>query len=86
MLLVGVVVGLFALPGYKYRIGMSMKEAQMLMAKPYPVDEAAINYLNGPTASQMQNDPVYLIDVKREGVILEFSHYQKLIRIRKWWQ
>jgi hypothetical protein len=68
-------------PTRKYNLGMKMEEAQALMSKPYPVNHAAISYKGGPSQEEMNNDPIYMIDVKNQGVILYFNHYRKLIKI-----
>ena len=84
--ILAIIFGLLYVPGCKYRIGMTIEEARGLMSRDYPLEEAAIAYPNGPTPAEMADDPVFSIRVKKEWVTLEFNHYRKLIRIKRWWQ
>ena len=73
-------------PSQKYHLGMTIQEAESFMTKAYPVDKAAISYKGGPSEKQMEEDPLYMIEVKNQGVRLFFNSHERLIRIKKWWQ
>ena len=65
---------------------MTIEEAEALMLNTYVVNKAAISYKGGPTERQVDEDPLYMIEVRNQGVTLFFNSQKKLIRIKKWWQ
>jgi hypothetical protein len=74
-------------PLYKYRLGMTLSEARAVMSRQYPVEAIKIAYQEGgPDEDQKQRHVRYVIEVKNEGVTLEFNYYERLLRIETWWQ
>lgn len=66
----------------RYRTGMSMSEAKVLMQKEYTVRVAATKELGGPLQFlRNRNEEKYMIEVEDERVVLFFNSNEKLIRV-----
>lgn len=67
----------------KYKIGMTMEDAQALFSVPHKSHAAFIEYDAGPSDLQRQEDRLFKIAVPEEGVELYFNYYRKLIAIER---
>ncbi|HEY1171973.1 MAG TPA: hypothetical protein VGH19_11430 [Verrucomicrobiae bacterium] len=63
----------------RYKVGMTWAEVEPLMPEPYKKHRYGIDYEKEPTQRQLMEDAVYHVHEEREGVVLVFNHYDKII-------
>ena len=73
-----------ARPGGKYRLGMTVEDAQRVMKRYYPLVAVPIDLGPSPSAQKRQAEAVYTVSVEEDGVTLYFNYYRKLIKVEKW--
>jgi hypothetical protein len=64
----------------KYKLGMSLDEAQLLTGRHYLVGVSTMLYGDGPNPVQQEQDAKYFLSVEHENILLIFNHNKKLIR------
>lgn len=67
----------------KYKVGMTYDEARQLMPQAYKKDWFGIDYDLKPTPQQLMEDAIYTIYEEDEGVVLDFNHHDKIIKIER---